>query len=72
MINLYFLCYNVFIKDREGYLMKNTRREFLKKLAYSAPAVVSLGALVEPTDADAHDGRTKPKDTKSKIHTKIK
>jgi len=47
--------------------MKNERREFLKKVAYSAPVVVALGALVEPTQAKAHDGRTGPKNEKSKI-----
>jgi hypothetical protein len=47
--------------------MKNERREFLKKIAYSAPVVVALGSLVEPTDADAKDCRTCPKNEKSKI-----
>jgi hypothetical protein len=53
--------------------MKNERREFLKKVAYSAPVVVALGGLVEPTDAQAmqamskKDGRMAPKNCKSKI-----
>jgi hypothetical protein len=33
--------------------MENSRRNFLKKVAYSAPVIVSLGALVKPEDADA-------------------
>ncbi len=36
--------------------MKNEntqRREFLKKVAYSAPVIVGLGALSAPVDADA-------------------
>jgi len=51
--------------------MKNTRREFLKKLAYSAPVVASLGMLVEPTAARS-DGRTNPKNEKSKIKRSVK
>lgn len=33
--------------------MKNTRREFLKKVAYTAPSVIALGTLVKPTDSSA-------------------
>jgi len=40
--------------------MKKTRREFLKKVAYSAPVVVSLGMLAKPSDASAE---RPPKDT---------
>jgi len=29
------------------------RRAFFKKVAYTAPAVIALGSLVKPTDADA-------------------
>ncbi len=50
--------------------MKQTRREFLKKVAYSAPVVASLGMLVEPTNAKAgimDDHRMNSKNTKSKI-----
>ena len=50
--------------------MKKTRREFLKKMAYSAPVVASLGMLVEPTDAKS-DGRTDGKNEKSKIKRSI-
>lgn len=46
--------------------MKNERRKFLKKMAYSAPVVASLGLLVEPSSANA-DGRNDPKNGKSKI-----
>ena len=49
--------------------MQNSRRNFLKKVVYSAPVVVSLGMLVEPNDAIA-DGRGNPKNKKSK--TKLK
>jgi len=31
----------------------NTRREFLKKVAYKAPVVLALGALVAPATANA-------------------
>jgi hypothetical protein len=33
--------------------MKNTRREFLKKVAYTAPVVVGLGVLAAPLSANA-------------------
>jgi len=46
--------------------MKNGRRKFLKKMAYSAPVVASLGMLVEPNAAKA-DGRTDPKNEKSRV-----
>ncbi len=46
--------------------MKNTRRAFLKKVAYSAPVVASLGMLVEPATASAH--RDPFKECKSKIN----
>ena len=46
--------------------MKNERRAFLKKVAYSAPVLVSLGALVEPKEAVA--STRPPKDDKSKVH----
>lgn len=46
--------------------MKNERRKFLKKMAYSAPVVASLGLLVEPSSANA-DGRNDPKNERSKI-----
>lgn len=32
---------------------KNERREFLKKIAYKAPAVIALGTLVAPASANA-------------------
>jgi hypothetical protein len=48
--------------------MKNERRAFLKKVAYSAPVVIALGTLVEPTGAQARDGRTDPKNCKSKLN----
>jgi len=32
---------------------KNTRREFLKKVAYKAPVVVGLGMLIQPESAEA-------------------
>jgi len=51
--------------------MKNDRREFLKKVAYTAPVLVSLGTLVEPTEASA-DGRTDSKNEKSKIQTSVR
>ncbi|WP_297431317.1 hypothetical protein [Sulfurimonas sp.] len=51
--------------------MKNERRKFLKKLAYSAPVIASLGLLTEPTSANA-DGRHDPKNEKSKISRRIK
>ena len=53
--------------------MKNERRKFLKKMAYSAPVVASLGLLVEPDDAQANiqDGRTGSKNEKSKT-TRVK
>jgi len=31
----------------------NERREFLKKIAYKAPAVIALGTLVAPTTGSA-------------------
>ena len=51
--------------------MKNERRKFLKKVAYSAPVVASLGLLVEPSSANA-DGRTDPKNTKSSVNRRNK
>jgi hypothetical protein len=62
----------VFIKEIKGRQMKNERRAFLKKVAYSAPVVVALGALVEPTESEAYerDGRTSCKNQKSKISKK--
>ena len=50
--------------------MKNDRRRFLKKLVYSAPVIVSLGALVEPKAAVA--STRPPKDDKSKIVEEIR
>ncbi len=44
--------------------MKKTRRDFLKKVAYSAPVLVSLGMLVEPTNASARGPKN---DAKSKV-----
>lgn len=35
-----------------------SRRNFLKKAVYAAPAVIALGTLVEPTKANA--GKPKP------------
>jgi hypothetical protein len=32
---------------------KNERREFLKKIAYKAPAVIALGTLLAPASANA-------------------
>ncbi len=49
--------------------MKNERRKFLKKMAYSAPVVASLGLLVEPSSANA-DGRKDAKNEKSKTTKK--
>ncbi len=68
LIKKVFLCYTMCIKREEVVIMKNSRRDFLKKVAYSAPVVVSLGMLVEPTEA-LSDGREKPKNEKSKIKT---
>ena len=31
----------------------NERREFLKKIAYKAPAVIALGTLIAPASANA-------------------
>jgi len=51
--------------------MKKTRREFLKKMAYSAPVIVSLGMLVEPTTAAATNGtQNGEKNDKSGMQTK--
>jgi hypothetical protein len=51
--------------------MKNERRKFLKKMAYSAPVVASLGLLTESTKASAgsleRDGRHGSKNEKSKV-----
>jgi hypothetical protein len=66
-----YLCYNTFLKLKKGVKMKNERRKFLKKMAYSAPVVASLGLLVEPSKASAfpwqRDGRHCSKNVKSKI-----
>ncbi len=32
---------------------KNSRRSFLKKAAYAAPAIVALGSITKPTNAMA-------------------
>ena len=37
---------------------KNTRRDFLKKVAYKAPVVVGLGMLIQAEDAEARAGDT--------------
>ena len=42
-------------------MKNNERREFLKKMAYSAPVVASLGMLTSPTDASAKNGKSKLK-----------
>ena len=47
--------------------MKKDRRKFLKKIAYSAPIVVSLGMLVEPTDASARSKPIGEDNSKSKV-----
>jgi len=57
----------LYLKNK-GRHMKNERRAFLKKVAYSAPVVIALGTLVEPTGAQARDGRTDPKNCKSKLN----
>ncbi len=44
-----------------------SRRNFIKKVAYVAPTVVALGSLVEPTNANA--GKPAPGDN-SKIKPK--
>lgn len=36
--------------------MQNERRSFLKKTAYSAPVIASMGALLRPTKAKANFG----------------
>ena len=41
----------------------NERREFLKKIAYKAPAVIALGTLMAPASANA--SKTAPKTEKS-------
>jgi len=38
-------------------LEHNTRRAFLKKVAYKAPVVVGLGMLIEAQDAQAGIGK---------------
>lgn len=54
--------------------MKNTtRRSFLKKVAYTAPVVIGLGALVSPTDVRAGLGGDpdKPLPSTSSINSSI-
>jgi len=34
-------------------MIKNSRRSFLKKAAYTAPAVIGLGSLINPVTASA-------------------
>jgi len=38
----------------------NERREFLKKIAYKAPAVIALGTLMAPASANASNTGTPP------------
>jgi hypothetical protein len=38
----------------------NERREFLKKIAYKAPAVIALGTLMAPASANATNIVTPP------------
>ena len=39
--------------NKVDIMEKNERREFLKKIAYKAPAVIALGTLVAPASANA-------------------
>jgi hypothetical protein len=50
----------------------NTRRKFLKKVAYTAPAVVALGALTNATKAEAGPFGGGHGDKVSRIRTKVK
>ena len=36
--------------------MKNERRKFIKKIIYSAPTIVAMGALLKPTKSKAGFG----------------
>jgi hypothetical protein len=49
------------IKSEEKHQVaaENTRRKFLKKAAYSAPALMAMGQLVKPTEIHA-DGTGGP------------
>ena len=42
--------------DESGDTSENKRRTFLKKAAYSAPVLLVLGQLAEPTKAQADSG----------------
>ncbi len=39
--------------NKVDIMEKNERREFLKKIAYKAPAVIALGTLIAPASANA-------------------
>ena len=43
----------------------NERREFLKKVAYKAPAVIALGTLMAPASANASEISTGPRGSRS-------
>ena len=45
-------CFKYYNSGR--FKMENTRRRFLKKVAYTAPAVVGLGMLSAPVNAEAN------------------
>lgn len=55
--------------------VQNDRRKFLKKVAYTAPAIVALGSLTTPTKSNAGTltgggdagGGTGDKDSNSKL-----
>ncbi len=62
---LYFYVTMCAEKELLGKKMKNSRRDFLKKVAYSTPVVASLGMLVEPTGAEAYNFSSKKKNQKT-------
>jgi hypothetical protein len=40
-------------KDHSSDNLQDSRRDFLKKAAYTTPVLIALGQLVKPTDAQA-------------------
>ena len=44
------------IEKNEILETQSTRRQFLKKAAYSAPVLLALGQLANPTKAEADSG----------------
>jgi hypothetical protein len=47
--------------------MKNTRRTFLKKVVYVAPAVVGLGVLIAPAESQAKELKSRTVPLKSTL-----